>query len=99
MNQTKTSNYLKDLREDNDLTLADLAQILGTTYQYYQKNEKANRHSNCRVICDMAIFYVIKKDSKELLSVLYDKYHYHSKKYGELVKEYQKKSAGFQRKI
>ena len=47
----------------------------------------------------MAIFYVIKKDSKELLSVLYDKYHYHSKKYGELVKEYQKKSAGFQRKI
>ena len=65
----------------------------------YQKNEKANRHSNCRVICDMAIFYVIKKDSKELLSVLYDKYHYHSKKYGELVKEYQKKSAGFQRKI
>lgn len=65
----------------------------------YQKNEKANRQNNCKVICDMAILYVIKKDNKELLSVLYDKYHYHSKKYGELVKAYQKRSTGFQRKI
>ncbi len=65
----------------------------------YHKNERANRQDNCRIICDMAIIYVIKKDSKELLSILYNKYHYHSKKYGELVKAYQKKSAGFQRKI
>ena len=90
---------MKDRKYYKERELEEEDVLIKWLWNDYQKNEKANRHSNCRVICDMAIFYVIKKDSKELLSVLYDKYHYHSKKYGELVKEYQKKSAGFQRKI
>ncbi len=35
---------IKDLREDNDLTQIDVARILGTTPQYYQKYE-AGLHS------------------------------------------------------
>lgn len=31
---------LKDLREDNDLKQKDIAKVLGTTTQYYQKYEK-----------------------------------------------------------
>lgn len=31
---------LRDLREDNDLTQKEVAEILGTSVQYYQKYEK-----------------------------------------------------------
>lgn len=30
---------LRDLREDNDLTQQQVAQLLGTSFQYYQKYE------------------------------------------------------------
>ena len=34
---------LRDLREDHDMTLQDVAKILGTTLQYYQKYESGVR--------------------------------------------------------
>lgn len=34
---------LRDLREDNDLTQKQLAKVLGTTSQYYQKYESGLR--------------------------------------------------------
>lgn len=34
---------LRDLREDNDLTQQQVAEILGTSHQYYQKYEKGIR--------------------------------------------------------
>lgn len=34
---------MRDLREDNDLTQKDIAKILGTTPQYYQKYETGVR--------------------------------------------------------
>lgn len=64
----------------------------------YRKNEKINHHNNCRSICHIAITYAIKQECKELLPVLYDRYHCHSQKHRELVKIYQEKSAGFQRR-
>lgn len=35
---------LKDLREDNDLTQEEVATILNTTYQYYNKYETGKRN-------------------------------------------------------
>lgn len=34
---------LRDLREDHDMTLQDVAKVLGTTLQYYQKYESRVR--------------------------------------------------------
>ncbi|MFR8728788.1 MAG: helix-turn-helix domain-containing protein [Dysosmobacter sp.] len=40
---TSSKTRLRDLREDRDLTQKDVAAILGTTYQYYQKYESGKR--------------------------------------------------------
>lgn len=34
---------LRDLREDHDMSQQDVAKILGTTFQYYQKYESGVR--------------------------------------------------------
>ena len=34
---------LRDLREDRDLTQKDVAEVLGTSFQYYQKYESGIR--------------------------------------------------------
>lgn len=49
---------LKDLREDNDLTQKDIAAIIGTSPQYYQKYEKG--------------IYLIPVDRLELLADFYN---------------------------
>lgn len=33
---------LKELREDKDLTLAEIAAMLGTSYQYYRNTKREN---------------------------------------------------------
>ena len=41
---------LRDLREDNELTQQDVAGILGTSPQYYQKYESGVRPISCQII-------------------------------------------------
>jgi transcriptional regulator with XRE-family HTH domain len=58
-------NYLKrirDLREDNDLTQKDVAQILGTTTQYYQKYESGIRPLTIERLEILADFYKTSTD-------------------------------------
>ena len=37
------SSKLKELREDRDLTQADVAKVINTTYQYYSTYENGKR--------------------------------------------------------
>lgn len=53
---------IRELREDNDLTLADLAQILGTTYQYYQKYEKGKYPIPSKHIKTLCEYYQVSAD-------------------------------------
>ena len=46
---------LKALREDRDLTQTDIAKIIGTTTQYYQKYEKGKHPlpiTHLRTLCE-----------------------------------------------
>ena len=46
---------LRELREDRDLTLAEIAAMLGTSYQYYQKYEKGKHPlpiTHLRTLCE-----------------------------------------------
>lgn len=53
---------IKALRLDNDLTLADVAEIIGTTYQYYQKYEKGKRPIPSRHIKRLCEYYQVSAD-------------------------------------
>ncbi len=48
---------LRDLREDHDMTLQDVAKILGTTLQYYQKYESGVRPIPVERLEILADFY------------------------------------------
>lgn len=53
---------LRDLREDNNETLQDIAKLLNTTYQYYQKYEKGIRDIPFERIIILANHYNISID-------------------------------------
>ena len=48
---------LRDLREDNDLTQQQVAQLLGTSFQYYQKYESGVRQITVERLEILADFY------------------------------------------
>ena len=48
---------LRDLREDHDLTQQEIAQKLGTTFQYYQKYESGIRPITVERLEILADFY------------------------------------------
>lgn len=48
---------LRDLREDHDMTLQDVAKVLGTTLQYYQKYESGVRPIPVERLEILADFY------------------------------------------
>ena len=48
---------LRDLREDHDMTLQDVAKILGTKLQYYQKYESGVRPIPVERLEILADFY------------------------------------------
>lgn len=53
---------LKELREDKDLTLAEVANILGTSYQYYQKYEKGKHQLPIIHLATLCEFYGVSAD-------------------------------------
>lgn len=53
---------LKDLREDHDKTQKEIADILNTTCQYYQKYEKGIRDIPFERIIKLAEFYNVSID-------------------------------------
>ena len=48
---------LRDLREDHDLTQQQIAELLGTTFQYYQKYESGIRQITVERLEILADFY------------------------------------------
>ena len=53
---------LRDLREDNNETLQDIAKLLNTTFQYYQKYEKGIRDIPFERIIILANHYNVSID-------------------------------------
>lgn len=53
---------LRHLREDKDLTLKDIAKILNTSYQYYQKYEKGLKDLPLERAIILADFYNVSID-------------------------------------
>ena len=53
---------LRDLREDNDLTLQEVAKIIGTSYQYYQKYEKGIQSITIERMITLADYYNVSLD-------------------------------------
>lgn len=53
---------LRDLREDNDLTQREVAGILGTSPQYYQKYENGIRPLPVERLIELARFYQTSTD-------------------------------------
>ena len=53
---------LRDLREDHDMTLEQIAEILGTSYQYYQKYEKGKQDIPLERIIILAKLYKVSID-------------------------------------
>lgn len=56
------SKRLKDLREDRDLTQADVAKVLNTTYQYYSTYESGKRELPFSRAIILARFYNVSLD-------------------------------------
>ena len=56
------SSILKDLREDRDLTQADVARVLHTTYQYYSTYESGKRELPFSRAIELAKFYNVSLD-------------------------------------
>ena len=48
---------LRDLREDHDLTQQQIAELIGTTFQYYQKYESGVRQITVERLVILADFY------------------------------------------
>ncbi len=53
---------LRNLREDRNLTQSDIAQILGTTYQYYSTYEAGKRELPFTRAIKLAQFYNVSLD-------------------------------------
>ena len=53
---------LRELREDNDLTQQDIADILGTTQQVYSRYEKGINEIPVRHIITLCKFYKVSSD-------------------------------------
>ena len=53
---------LKDLREDRELTLKDIAEVLQTSYQYYQKYERGKQDLPLERAIKLADFYNVSLD-------------------------------------
>lgn len=53
---------LRDLRQDNDLTQAQVAKVLGTTYQYYSTYESGKRDLPLNRAIKLAEFYNVSLD-------------------------------------
>lgn len=53
---------LKGLREDRDLTLKEVAEILNTSTQYYQKYEKGKHPIPVQHLKTLCLFYRVSAD-------------------------------------
>ena len=53
---------LKDIREDNDKTQKDIADVLNTTYQYYSAYERGVRDIPTHHIITLAKYYNVSTD-------------------------------------
>ena len=53
---------LRDLREDHDLSQAQVAKLLGTTQQVYSRYEKAENEMPIRHIITLCRFYHVSAD-------------------------------------
>ena len=53
---------LKDLREDNDFSQAEIAKVLGTSQQYYGKYENGKRELPFGRAIKLALFYNVSLD-------------------------------------
>ncbi len=53
---------LRDLREDHDLTQADVARVLGTTQQVYSRYEKGLNELPIRHLITLCRFYGVSAD-------------------------------------
>lgn len=53
---------LKALREDKDLTIMDIAKVVGTSYQYYQKYEKGKHPLPIAHLATLCEFYGVSAD-------------------------------------
>ena len=56
------SSILKNLREDRDLTQADVARVLHTTHQYYSTYESGKRELPFSRAIELAKFYNVSLD-------------------------------------
>lgn len=56
------SSILKELREDRDLTQADVAKVINTTYQYYSTYENGKRELPFSRAILLAKFYNVSLD-------------------------------------
>ena len=86
------SERLRALREDNDLTQADVAKVLGTTYQYYSNYESGKRELPFNRAIVLAKFYNVSLDyiagiSQEPQKGEIAKYKRFSRKISEAVAE------------
>ncbi len=53
---------LRELREDNDLTQAQIAKVLGTTQQVYSRYEKGENEMPVRHVIALCKYYGISAD-------------------------------------
>jgi transcriptional regulator with XRE-family HTH domain len=53
---------IRGLREDNDLTQKQIAAVIGTSYQQYQKYENGKSEPPTRVILCLAEYYGVSTD-------------------------------------
>lgn len=53
---------IKGLREDHDLTLKEVAEILNTSTQYYQKYEKGKHPIPVHHLRTLCLFYRVSAD-------------------------------------
>ena len=53
---------LRDIREDNDLTQSDIANVLKTTYQYYSTYENGKREMPFSRAIELAKYYNVSLD-------------------------------------
>lgn len=53
---------IKALREDHDLTLQEVANLLNTSYQYYQKYEKGKNPIPAKHIKTLCEYYGVSAD-------------------------------------
>ena len=53
---------LRELREDNDLTQQEIADVLGTTQQVYSRYEKGINEMPVRHIITLCKFYKVSSD-------------------------------------